>query len=85
MFDSLTLLDLRDASTVPLNFTKSINLAISERGITALRESNQMHTVDRVLDKAIPMHGRMIHSRDRRGRLLEASQAYDVHGRVRTD
>ncbi|KAF3387483.1 Kynurenine 3-monooxygenase [Penicillium rolfsii] len=73
--------DLRDPTTVPLNFTKSINLAISERGITSLRHSERPGLIENVLRDAIPMHGRMIHGRDR-GQLWEAAQAYDVHGRA---
>lgn len=76
--------DLRDPTTVPLNFTKSINLALSERGITSMRHSGRDDLIDNVLREAIPMHGRMIHGRDR-GDLWEAAQAYDVHGRVCTD
>ncbi|EAU35501.1 conserved hypothetical protein [Aspergillus terreus NIH2624] len=72
--------DLRDPSTIPLNFTKSINLALSERGINAMRHSNREEMIHKVLEEAIPMHGRMIHGRDD-GKLWEAAQAYDVHGR----
>ncbi|KAJ5467452.1 hypothetical protein N7475_005204 [Penicillium sp. IBT 31633x] len=73
--------DLRDPTTVPLNFTKSINLALSERGINSMRHSGRGDLIDNVLREAIPMHGRMIHGRDR-GDLWEAAQAYDVHGRA---
>ncbi|KAJ5376999.1 hypothetical protein N7509_013885 [Penicillium cosmopolitanum] len=73
--------DLRDPTTIPLNFTKSINLAISERGITAIQGSNRPGLIDEVLHKTIPMYGRMIHGRDS-GALWEAAQAYDVHGRA---
>ncbi|KAJ5579695.1 uncharacterized protein N7459_005680 [Penicillium hispanicum] len=73
--------DLRDPATVPLNFTKSINLALSERGITSMNWSNRPNLVANVLRNSIPMHGRMIHGRDR-GSLWEAAQAYDVHGRA---
>ncbi|KAM0717072.1 hypothetical protein Q7P37_006924 [Cladosporium fusiforme] len=73
--------DLRDASTTPLNFTKSINLALSERGINAMRHSDSPKLVDAVLSGTIPMHGRMIHDQDKNGNLTEESQQYDVHGR----
>lgn len=76
------LADLRDPSTIPLNFTKSINLTISERGINALHQSGHTEAIEPILNNAIPMHGRMIHGRDSFGDLWEASQAYDVHGRV---
>lgn len=66
---------------MPLNFTKSINLAISERGVTALQGSNRPGLIDEVLRETIPMYGRMIHGRDS-NTLWEAAQAYDVHGRV---
>lgn len=74
-------LDLRNPDTVPLNFTKSINLALSERGITAIKQSGRQDLIDKVLGNTIPMRGRMIHGRDQ-GKLWEAAQAYDVHGRV---
>ena len=74
-------LDLRNADTTPLNFTKSINLALSERGINALRSSGQPGLLDAVLKETIPMHGRMIHLKSPRGALVEQSQLYDVHGR----
>ncbi|PYH98181.1 FAD/NAD(P)-binding domain-containing protein [Aspergillus ellipticus CBS 707.79] len=73
--------DLRDPNTIPLNFTKSINLALSERGITAMKQTNREDLINRVLADAIPMHGRMIHGRDN-GKLWEAAQVYDTHGRA---
>jgi len=74
--------DLRDPSTTPLNFTKSINLALSERGINALRNANEPTLLQRVLASTIPMRGRMIHGRNPLGELYEAPQDYDVHGRA---
>lgn len=79
---SLTGLDLRDPSTIPLNFTKSINLAISERGINAMRHAGQPGLLDHVMSTTIPMRGRMIHGRGPTGALFEQSQDYDVKGRV---
>ena len=76
------LVDLRDPSTIPLNFTKSINLAISERGLNSMKHSNRSGFVEAILKETIPMHGRMIHGRDKDGKLWEESQAYDVRGRV---
>jgi kynurenine 3-monooxygenase len=76
--------DLRDPSTVPLNFTKSINLAISERGINAMKLADRPGFVDEVMKETIPMHGRMIHGRSNGGELWSESQAYDIHGRVST-
>ncbi|GAM89398.1 hypothetical protein ANO11243_074360 [Dothideomycetidae sp. 11243] len=72
--------DLRDESTVPLNFTKSINLALSERGINAMRHANRPGLLESILDETIPMHGRMIHT-EQGGELVEESQLYDAHGR----
>jgi kynurenine 3-monooxygenase len=71
---------LRDASTTPLNFTRSINLALSERGINALRSSESPELLQSILAETIPMHGRMIHSQDKQGGLTEAAQQYDIHG-----
>ncbi|KAK5123353.1 hypothetical protein LTR85_002784 [Meristemomyces frigidus] len=73
--------DLRDASTTPLNFTKSINLALAERGVNAMRHSGSSDLLDRVVSESIPMYGRMIHGADSSGALTEESQQYDVHGR----
>ncbi|KAK2810683.1 kynurenine 3-monooxygenase, mitochondrial precursor [Emmonsiellopsis sp. PD_5] len=73
--------DLRNASTTPLNFTKSINLAISERGINSMKQTNRSGFIDAVMKETIPMHGRMIHGKSKLGNLTEEPQAYDVHGR----
>ncbi|ORX71174.1 kynurenine 3-monooxygenase [Linderina pennispora] len=56
---------------------RSINLAISERGFSALRRLDP--TLEkRVKALVIPMHGRMIHSLDG----TQTSQAYDVFGKA---
>jgi kynurenine 3-monooxygenase len=73
--------DLRDESTTPLNFTKSINLALSERGINAMRHAGSSSLLESVLSQTIPMYGRMIHGEDFNGALTEEAQLYDVHGR----
>lgn len=73
--------DLRDPGTVPLNFTKSINLALSERGINAMRHSGRPGLLDSIMAETIPMHGRMIHG-EQFGKLFEDSQQYDIYGRV---
>ncbi|KAL8919857.1 MAG: hypothetical protein Q9208_006590 [Pyrenodesmia sp. 3 TL-2023] len=73
--------DLRDPATTPLNFTKSINLALSERGINSMRLAKCEGLLDAVLSETIPMHGRMIHGRGTNGELHEESQAYDAQGR----
>lgn len=78
------ILDLRDPATVPLNFTKSINLALSERGINAIRHANRPDLLHAIRQETIPMRGRMIHG-EKHGRMSQESQAYDVHGRVRTN
>ncbi|KAI9708814.1 MAG: kynurenine 3-monooxygenase, mitochondrial precursor [Bogoriella megaspora] len=72
--------DLRDPSTVPLNFTKSINLALSERGINSMKQAECPGLIDAVLAETIPMHGRMIHGQ-KNGQFYEQSQSYDVRGR----
>ncbi|KAI4250210.1 MAG: hypothetical protein L6R40_000383 [Gallowayella cf. fulva] len=73
--------DLRDPSTTPLNFTKSINLALSERGVNAMRHARCEGLLDAVIDESIPMHGRMIHGQSRDGKLYEEPQVYDAQGR----
>lgn len=57
---------------------RSINLALSARGITALQSILGSEAAADVLKDAIPMRGRMIH--DAHGRL--ESQNYDRHGQV---
>ncbi|KAI9594568.1 hypothetical protein BDF19DRAFT_444066 [Syncephalis fuscata] len=54
---------------------RSINLALSTRGILALRGA-KMELDEQALKDAIPMRGRMIHSPDGH----QSSQAYGVHG-----
>ncbi|KAI4166827.1 MAG: hypothetical protein LQ343_007728 [Gyalolechia ehrenbergii] len=73
--------DLRDPSTTPLNFTKSINLALSERGINSMRLTHCEGLLDAMLAETIPMHGRMIHGRGKHGDLYEEPQSYDAQGR----
>ncbi|KAI4217565.1 MAG: hypothetical protein LQ351_000161 [Letrouitia transgressa] len=73
--------DLRDPSTTPLNFTKSINLALSERGITSIHHAYHDGLLEGILSETIPMHGRMIHGKKPDGNLYEESQLYDAHGR----
>ncbi|PKS08663.1 hypothetical protein jhhlp_004716, partial [Lomentospora prolificans] len=74
--------DLRDPSTVPLNFTKSINLALSERGINAIRNAEHPKLLDSILSATIPMRGRMIHLRRSDDTLCQEAQNYDAHGRA---
>ncbi|TQS37352.1 hypothetical protein Golomagni_02177 [Golovinomyces magnicellulatus] len=81
VYELRSALDLRDPSTTPLNFTKSINLALSERGIHALNHSKRPQLVARILDETIPMKARMIHGRKKSGSLYEESQDYDIHGK----
>ncbi|KAJ4992695.1 kynurenine 3-monooxygenase [Stagonosporopsis vannaccii] len=71
--------DIRDPSTAPLN-TKSINLALSERGINSLRQTGLSDLADAVLANTVPMHGRMIHVR-KHGEYVREAQQYDAHGR----
>ncbi|KAH7381734.1 kynurenine 3-monooxygenase [Pyrenochaeta sp. MPI-SDFR-AT-0127] len=72
--------DLRDPDTLPLNFSKSINLALSERGINSLRETGLSDLADAVLAETFPMHGRMIHMR-KNGEYIRQPQIYDARGR----
>lgn len=78
----MILKDLRNASTTPLNFTKSINLALSERGINSMRQAQCEGLLEDVLAETIPMHARMIHGRRKSGEVYEESQAYDAKGKV---
>ncbi|KAI9712151.1 MAG: hypothetical protein M1812_006989 [Candelaria pacifica] len=46
-----------------------------------MRHTKCSGLVEAVLEDTIPMHGRMIHGRDKAGGLYQESQEYDVHGR----
>jgi len=74
--------DLRNPGTIPLNFTRSINLAVSERGINAMRHAGQPRLLEHVMGATIPMRGRMIHGKNQSGRLYEHAQDYDAKGRT---
>ncbi|KAI9052019.1 hypothetical protein LZ554_004273 [Drepanopeziza brunnea f. sp. 'monogermtubi'] len=74
--------DLRDPSTTPLGFSRSINLALSERGINAMRRSGKPDLLDKVISETIPMRGRMIHGKTPSGQFTEQAQDYDIHGRT---
>ena len=65
---------------MPLNFTKSINLALSERGINSIKHAGATDLLSNIMAETIPMHGRMIHGK-KNDQLYSKSQAYDVHGR----
>ncbi|KAK9352538.1 hypothetical protein V1505DRAFT_305894 [Lipomyces doorenjongii] len=54
---------------------KSINLALSHRGIEGLKGAST-RLAHMITDNVVPVYGRMIH--DKKGR--QESQAYDVHG-----
>ncbi|MCJ1356271.1 MAG: kynurenine 3-monooxygenase, mitochondrial precursor [Icmadophila ericetorum] len=73
--------DLRDPNVTLLNFTRSINLALSERGINSLREAHYEGLAEDILADTTPMYGRMIHGRTNSGELYQQSQQYDVFGR----
>ncbi|CAO3703890.1 unnamed protein product [Rhizopus stolonifer] len=55
---------------------KSINLALSERGLSALR-ATQLGLEDLILEASVPMKARMVHI-GKNG--TQMSQAYSVHG-----
>ncbi|KAF2279378.1 kynurenine 3-monooxygenase [Westerdykella ornata] len=72
--------DLRDPATTPLNFTKSINLAISERGVNSLRQTGLTTLVKDVVSSTTPMKGRMLHLR-KQGKYVREAQLYDARGK----
>lgn len=74
--------DLRLPSTVPLNFTKSISLSLSERGTNAIKASGKPDLLETIISETLPMRGRMIHGKSASGEFYEQSQDYDIHGRV---
>ena len=69
--------DIRLPSSKAVSQQRSINLAMSSRGIAALKAIDPGAT-DRFLNAVIPMRGRMIH--DIHGKL--DSQPYDRNGQV---
>jgi hypothetical protein len=76
MFETDIYTDIRESN--PSEGLRSINLAISHRGIAALQAIDPGVT-DRFLKTVIPVHARMIHYVD--GGLK--SQPYDRHGQVK--
>ena len=92
--DSLLLwVDLRMPENKSLNFTKSINLALSERGISGMRAIDET-LLKEVLAETIPMYGREVHNTKLPAAAVEKRkeagyqywtegerQAYDCHGR----
>lgn len=60
----------------PVDGGRSINLALSDRGIAALR---QVGMDEQVLDEAVPMYGRMIHSVGGETKLLPYSGRKGEH------
>lgn len=57
---------------------KSINLALSERGLSALRATN-LGLEETILNAGVPMRARMVHI-GKEGKQM--SQPYSVHGEV---
>ncbi|ONH65194.1 Kynurenine 3-monooxygenase [Cyberlindnera fabianii] len=72
----VTIFELRDDPRKSQNKQlRSINLAVSNRGINALRYVDPK-LCDKVLERVIPMTGRMIHHVDGK----QESQQYDIDG-----
>ncbi|CRG90511.1 kynurenine 3-monooxygenase [Talaromyces islandicus] len=69
--------DLRLSTAVPLNYTKSINLTLSERGIQALKHSGRSILVEEIMNNTVPVAARMVHGKSRT-RLTTSRMAYDV-------
>lgn len=57
---------------------RSINLALSPRGIEALRSVSES-LVDRVLEEGIEMRGRMLHKKGKGGRVEKEGQDYGYY------
>ena len=55
---------------------------MSERGVNSLRQANRPLLLERILERTIPMHSRMVHGM-KNGTVTQQSQKYDPHGRVR--
>lgn len=66
---------------------RSINLAISSRGLRALssvRVDHEQTMADLILGQAVPMKARMIHTKDLGDGVQQMSQAYGLNGEVST-
>ncbi len=63
----------RDIRTEELPEGRSINLALSERGLAAMR---RVGVLDGIMEHVVPMKGRMIHGMDG----SQTSQSYSIHG-----
>lgn len=59
----------------PSSRARSINLALSPRGIEALRSVSE-ELAERVLQEGIPMRGRMLHTKGQKGETGRAAQDY---------
>lgn len=72
----VTLYELRDDPRKSVNKNlRSINLAVSDRGINALKYVDEQ-LASEILEKVIPMYGRMIHKLDGK----QESQKYSLYG-----
>jgi hypothetical protein len=60
----------------------SINLALSERGIAALKHVDEPMIFDQIMSETMALQGRMIHGRDAYGQTYSKPQKYDVSGRA---
>lgn len=73
--------DVREPGATILYSTKSINLALSERGINSLRQTGFSDLADAVVNETFPMYGRMLHM-EKNGEYVRTSQQYDARGKV---
>jgi kynurenine 3-monooxygenase len=78
IFASKTSVDMRLPEHKANLAQRSINLAMSSRGITALHAIDP-EIAERFLKAVIPMRGRMIHPTEGK----PESQLYDLNGQVR--
>lgn len=75
-------LDLSIATVIPLNFTKSINLTLSERGLKALSHAGDAGLLRDILANTVPVAARMVHRESILGELTSKALKYDAHGGV---
>ncbi|PHH80551.1 hypothetical protein CDD80_1063 [Ophiocordyceps camponoti-rufipedis] len=61
---------------------QSINLTLSERGITAVKQAGHAALLNNIMNDTVPVIGRMAHGRDPNGSLYERSHLYDAKGRA---
>jgi len=70
-----------DQQPIPNGPSMSINMALSERGLNAIRYSLDADLNQQIMDSTVPMFGRMVHGK-KGGKLTAKAQRYAVTGQA---